>query len=437
MKPWVQELVSGVEPYAVVGSRNLYSAPPVEYLIEGILPLYSVIGMTGFPGTGKTWLSMEMMRAVASGTSFLGKFPVKKAPVLFVGNDASLLDYAQQWRRLTLDEYEGYDHDRLDLRDADTGEITRPALRDSNPLETLVHFLIQSEFNFDDLTQVARLIKTSHEVFGDISYDVKQEDGRETIEESTRKNFGLIVFDTLTKMTTVPEENNTARSAVFSNIRLIAESTGATVLVLHHNALTSEYRTGEEFRGAGDQFASLDVHFHLITRAKGLVEFKTKKFRGITPEPFLFNLGVHTPGPASLDYNSKPTTKDDWDGRMIDDLVSVLKTRENSVTTVADFAIALLSRYSEQFDDIKRFKRHISNVLGNYTRTPDARIVAAVTGKGGRSTLFKLSPIEVQMKEVSGGLPGSDQSNPEGTSARTGEASDVAGESSTTGSDSN
>ncbi len=384
---WLKDLVNDADPYVVQTTHDLYAIPPVEFLIEDILPLYSIVGLTGFPGTGKTWLALEMMRAVTTGSNFLGKFQAKPAPVLFVGNDASLHDYAQQWRRLTMVEYGAQQ------------ESIEEGLRDTNPFNTLVHFLIESEFNFDDLNQVARLIRTSQAVFGETRYSHVEEDGEVSIEENTRQHFGLIVFDCVSKFTSAKEGDNTATAIAFDNVRKIAAITGATLVLLHHNASPSEYRTGEEWRGGGSSgaaIASLDAHYHLITKTKGVVEFKMKKMRGLTIDPFLFSLDVHSPGEASLDYLGVQETKEDTDEKLIQHLVDVLKARDNAPTTIADFAIATLAAFSERFDDIKKFKRYISNTLLVYCRKPDARIVAAIAARGGRATLYKLSPPEQQ-----------------------------------------
>jgi len=379
MKEWVQELVQGASSFEVRSTADLYAAPPVEFLVEGIIPLYSAVGLTGYPGTGKTWTALEMMRAVATGTPFLGKYPVKRAPVLFVGNDASYHDYAQQWRRLTKDEFDGYEEDRL------------KGLRDLNPFDSHAHFLIQSDFNLDDVHQVIRLIKTSQEVMGDVQYEITEDDdGNRTIVDATQSHFGLIVLDTLSKMTKSSENSNTERDACFEMIRLLAESTGATVLVLHHNTQPSEFRTGEEWRGGSAQIASLDCHFHLTAKNKGLIEFKTKKMRGITPPTFNFLLDVHQEGAASLDYHDN-VQPDQGTEILIAEMIEVLKKRDNRPTTKSDFAQVLLAAHSTEFDDIKKLKKFIDNTLFTYTRLPDAKIVQAVRGSGGRPAQYKLA----------------------------------------------
>lgn len=420
MRPWVKELVESVEPFEVTSSGDLYSAPPVDYLVEGIIPLYSVVGLTGFPGTGKTWFAMEMMRAVATGTKFLGKFPVRRAPVLFVGNDASLLDYATQWKRLTFESYLAYNQSRAE------------GLVNLNPFDTMVHFLIQSAFSLDDTEQVARLIRTSQDVLSDPEFDVVTDvEGQQTLEQTTKQNFGLIVLDTLSKMTRSSEIDNTARDAVFENIRLIAESTGATILLIHHNAMVSEFRTGEEWRGGGSQFASLDCHFHLTTKNKQMVEFKTKKMRGLTPPTFYFDLNVQNPGPASLDYNNLTDVQADQQERLLDDLVRILRENDNAPTTLSDFALKLLALYTDKFNDLKALTTHIRHILYQHVREPNPRIIVAVPGAGRRPALYKLAFTE-GVEDENRGYPTSDS---QGTGESGTDSSGMAEESAETGGD--
>lgn len=417
LKPVLEALVEGVEPYPLMTSQMLYEAPPVPYIIEGVLQRGGIVGLTGFPGTGKTWLAMEMMQSLITGSPFLGHFPAKVCPVLFVGQDASVLDYARQWTRLTR-------HRSVEIDEQNRKE----GLQESNPYNTYAHFMLQTEFNLDDPTQIARLVKTSQRVWTMPHYDtVLRDDGWETV-ELQEQHYGLIILDTLSKLTRTPENDNTARDLVFNNLRDIAEATGATLLVLHHNSLQSEFRTGEEWRGAGSQFGALDVHFHLTARKKELVEFKVKKFRGITPPPFEFHLDVHTSEDsiAKLSWLQPSATKEDSDERTIMDIVSLMISRGNKPLAIADMAIALMSdtalKYADEFDnDGKKFKNHLANVLSGYVKLPAAKIIH-IGNRGPRgSGLYKLTP------EVAGEGSTSTGTDSDGTAESGGEAQGVAG----------
>src|SRR5262245_5796785 len=96
-KPWTYPVrmrlcAAGVEQmeqkrsYYPRPAAYLYNVPSPPMIIDGIVPAGAVVGLSGQPGTGKSWLSLEMSRALATGTSFLGKFPVRPTPVVFVGS---------------------------------------------------------------------------------------------------------------------------------------------------------------------------------------------------------------------------------------------------------------------------------------------------------------------------------------------------------------
>ena len=55
----------------------------IEWIVDRLIPKDSITLLFGKGGIGKTWLSMDMARSIASGTSFLGLGTVK-TPVIFV-----------------------------------------------------------------------------------------------------------------------------------------------------------------------------------------------------------------------------------------------------------------------------------------------------------------------------------------------------------------
>lgn len=380
MKPVIQAYFDAAEPYKVATTRMLYNAPPVEFLVEGILPTHAICGLTGAPGTGKTWFAMAMMEAVVTGTKFLGKFPTKQGPALYVGADASFLDYAQQWWRLTHESYESY-----------TQEVDGETVHIENPYDRYADFLLQDDFNLDDADKVARLIRTSDSVSRP-SYieDVLTDDGWEQVEREG-KHYRLIVYDTLTKLTRSQENNSVDRDKVFEHLRDIAEATGATLLVLHHPPLVSEFRSGEEWRGAGSQFGALDAHFHILKDGgrDDVIQFKVKKFRGITPKPFLFNLDVFgNENSAALRFMEPAKDVTDHDDELLDHLVAALDAWKNQPSTINDLAMYVMPKVHEQFDDIRKLKARIKNLLKRESMKPNARIVLISAGAGRAGSTY-------------------------------------------------
>lgn len=60
----------------------------VEWIVPGMIAKKSIAFMVGLPETGKTWMSMDLaVESAKGGGLWLGKFPVKKAKVLFIDQE--------------------------------------------------------------------------------------------------------------------------------------------------------------------------------------------------------------------------------------------------------------------------------------------------------------------------------------------------------------
>lgn len=268
--------IEEVAPYPTTPSHALYKVRPPMMQIDQFLTVGGVMGVTAYPGVGKTWLALEVTRAVASGTPFLGRYRAMRGGVLFVGSDSSLFDYAYQWSRLT-------------KATPNAEEVFEP-----------VRFLIQSPFLLEDENEVRRLIRT-HQVFewGEMR------DGPDGPERE--RGFHTIIIDTVSRTTRANQNDNSEMEGVFRHVRWLAEATDAAVILLHHNAKRSEYNDGSDWRGAMSQIAGLDSWVHLAPhrRDKYLIGVTFKKFRGITPEDFTYHMNVTDPTTASLEASDE------------------------------------------------------------------------------------------------------------------------------------
>lgn len=355
--------LENAKPYEMDDCLHLYNVQPPKMLIDNFLPAASVMGITASPGVGKTWLTFELMRSCSQGTPFLGKFDTNRPmSCLFVGSDASVFDYARQWRRLTVDDWGEYTDD------------------DINPIENNCRFLIQSGFLFEDLQSIHRLLATSNNFDWGYEHDVLKYDSEldTHVPVTTRSTgFKVIIFDTLSKMTRANQNDNTEMEEVFRNIRLVSEYTGASVIILHHNAKRTEFNGGEDWRGAVAQIGALDCWLQLApsNMDRRIINAEMKKFRGITPEPFSYRMNVDDENTASLVYCEPPASKS-FDDTLRDDIIKWVVSKSPVAVNINNIVDGMWADWANNYSQDKvKFREVVRLKLRNITRTRGSRIV--------------------------------------------------------------
>jgi len=410
-----------VRPYdGIVTDNVLLSIPPPPMLIDDVLPRAGVMGITSYPGVGKSWLALELCRAVTTGRKFLENFPANAGSALFVGSDSSLYDYARQWQRLGQAQRSEFAEETRNMTPEEMAETFGP---DANlGVFNSMRFLIQSSFMLDDIDQVLRLIKT-HLIFEHGPLEAQYDDDRDLMTGETHseflgmerpKGYDLIVFDTLSRLSRANQNDNTEMENVFRNIRLIAESTGAAVVLLHHNSKPSEYNDGSDWRGAMSQIGALDSWIQL-SPAKGnksKIHVQYKKFRGITPSDFTYMMEVsqpefaaltHLDGEAAVEFGSDPLALS---------ILSWFNLNKPEGATAAEITKALFPEFSDVFkDDPKKFRTGVNNRLYdekyglvNEKGSPIEKIKVPGTG---RAVKFRLRKVE-----ENGGVQGVPEDRP-------------------------
>jgi len=356
--------LGNAKSYAVADSGTIRGIRPPRMLVRDFMPAGMLCGLTSFPGVGKTWLALDLTRAVVTGGKVMDEYQVIGGPqgVLVIGSDSSESDYARQWVRLTEREHVAWLNERDALAEGGAADAELPP----DPFER-VKFLIQSPFMLDNTDEVRRLIRTvmDEKIFPvdrKVIQTLRDEEGNEDelVEESGR--CALIVMDTLSRLTMANQNDNTEMERVFANIRCICEVTGAAVLVLHHNSKQSEFNDGTDWRGAMSQIGALDSWINLSAHKakRGLVRAEFKKFRGITPDSFEYTMHVSDPDTAKLTFNGRSSG---YFGT--DDLKEELVKEFTDWKTVAAVEEKLWAAHSDKFTDRGKFKKAIKNRLGD------------------------------------------------------------------------
>jgi hypothetical protein len=375
-------LVPSAVPYELIDPRDTLNTPPPPMVVQDMLPAGSVIGLTSPPGVGKTWLAMELMRAVSQGGDALGHFGSDQGGVLLIGHDSSIFDYARQWKRITLSDREAWnaiDHE-------DRGE--RPF---SN-----VRWLIQSSFALDRAETVAKVIAT-HNAFQwateprFLKYDEWNEDEQKFVaseEPFWPHGFRLVIMDTFSRVYTGNQNDAAETDRAMGHARLIADATGAAVLILHHNAKKSEHNDGETWRGSSAMQGSLDAWLNL-TQSKVdpyAIRGSWKKFRGITPADFDYRMKVSGPRVASLSFVNEIGKGGDTDALSLA-IVGFLQ-QMNRPCLLSEIREGIWPQFQDVWKNEASFRVAISNrTTGNL---PVTRLFHKISQGVGRPALIEL-----------------------------------------------
>lgn len=376
-------LLGSAKPYEeLTDPDTTRDMQPPPMLVEDFLTKGSVTGLTAMPGVGKSWLAFEIMRAVATGGKVMGEFQAEQAGVLFVGSDASLHDYAYQWRRLTHDEFHA----------AQTGDLSDPGYDHVNPYAGC-RWLHQSSFTLENPIEICRIIRT-HEKFwaGEVvqkitGYGLGDEPTLDMLPEI--EGFGLIVFDTFSRLFRGNQNDAAEVEIAMGHMKLIAEATGAAVLVLHHNAKPTEFNDGTDARGSSALVGSLDAWLNLTAKKgdKHYLRGTWKKFRGITPPDFDYRQEVMDPVRAKLMFLDAADSGPGADS-LTQSMLELLARTEQAMT-VTEIRKALWPVFSDHWKDEKAFGKAISNRTHGGLRPATVEKVPTKMGEPFRFALKK------------------------------------------------
>lgn len=84
--------------YRLASAEDLAKLPPMRWLVRGVLPAQGLAAVYGPPGSGKTFLTLDLAAAVAEGSRWFG-FTTKQAPVVYIGleGEGGLSQRVQAW----------------------------------------------------------------------------------------------------------------------------------------------------------------------------------------------------------------------------------------------------------------------------------------------------------------------------------------------------
>jgi archaellum biogenesis ATPase FlaH len=74
--------------------------PDREWVIEGVLPVGLVSGITAQSGTGKSWLALYTMRQIASGRLWAGKYSCRRLTTGYLDLEGDYISLKLRWHQL-------------------------------------------------------------------------------------------------------------------------------------------------------------------------------------------------------------------------------------------------------------------------------------------------------------------------------------------------
>jgi len=233
-----------------VGVEGLFQegvAP--RWLVSGVVPERGLVVISGDPYTSKSFSALEMCRAVATGTPFMGYFPVEhEGTTLYIGEDSPTWDIAAQVRKL--------------LAGADM-------LGGATPRHMLFANKHGASLNTDDgLGQILKLV--------------------------ARHDPVLVVLDSLRELHDQDENDSQVMRRIMGRIRKITElECGPTVVVVHHNGKPGQEQRGAIHRARGSS-AINGAADAALTMSRGRepdrFEVEVAKSRSIAVRGWLFDL---------------------------------------------------------------------------------------------------------------------------------------------------
>lgn len=208
--------------FRLMTADELAALPPVRWRVRGVLPREGIAAVFGPSGSGKSFLVLDMLAAIAAGWCWFG-CRVKPCPVLYVGleGEAGIAQRIQAHQKK---------HGRL-----------APGFR----------FLLQS-------------------------LDIRKPDDRADLVAAARAagyTGGVLVIDTLNRAAPGADENDAAAmGAIIAGLKALQTELGGLVLAVHHTGKDAT----KGLRGHSSLHAALDAALE-VTRTEDRREWRTAK----------------------------------------------------------------------------------------------------------------------------------------------------------------
>jgi len=253
-----------IERYQTMRRDAVFSMPPVEFLVDGLITDTGFTMMYGAPGTGKSFLAIDIALSVAHGVPWQGQ-EVKSGPVLYIAGEG-IGGFSKRWK--AWENHHGV-KDEPDL------------------------YLLPTAVNFREEEDIARLVATIEDI---------------------GQRFSLVIVDTVARAIAGAEENSSTDMGLFvAACDEIKALTGGALLAVHHAGKDSSRGA----RGSTALLGAVDTSL-MVGKSEEIVTLRTEKMKDAEPMDDI-NLQMLVV-PASISETSvvlertdeKPKKKKEW-----------------------------------------------------------------------------------------------------------------------------
>ena len=237
-------LKKDINNYKLTSYDELMAKPliPAEWVLEGLIPKVGVSLLAGDGGIGKSWLALHLAQCVASGTKFLGTFPVTQGKVLIIDEE---------------------NHETLIRERCEKLHVGTPIInRDLN-----IHISANTGINIDDADDFEWLMKTVQEICPT-----------------------LIIIDSLIRVHTKDENSANEMQEVLHQAKRLAEEGNTSILFTHHTSKPFQGRQRTSVRGSTDIRNFVDSVLFVYKKGQHTVVEHDKSRWGIPIKPFGFEI---------------------------------------------------------------------------------------------------------------------------------------------------
>ncbi len=224
-----QERVSFKSQLIKAGDILKKEFPEEEWMVENLIPLPSVVALSGMSGHGKTFVTIHIAMCVARGLPVFGKFPSKQSPVLVI--------------------------DEEDFPNHLQGRFQSLGITGQDPITYLsqVRFKCDNEKHVDEIIEIVR-------------------EGK----------FKLVILDCLRRIHDQDENDSRGMARVADGLRRIAKE-GVAVFYTHHHRKQEDFKPSNptvSLRGSTEIQAAVENHFALEKKdGEDVLVFRQPKSR--------------------------------------------------------------------------------------------------------------------------------------------------------------